>query len=97
MSAKALLVMNFSYMLCPNGINQKYGELFYKCLTQYIVTNASTIDRQEQTDKNRTYVAIDLKSFYSSVDCVARGLDPLTANLVVADVSRTEKTISKNV
>lgn len=45
------------------------------------------------TDKDRTYVAIDLKSFYSSVECVARGLDPLTTNLVVADVSRTEKTI----
>ena len=43
--------------------------------------------------KKRTYVAIDLKSFYSSVECVARGLDPLTTNLVVADVSRTEKTI----
>lgn len=41
----------------------------------------------------RTYIAIDLKSFYSSVECVARGLDPLTTNLVVADVSRTEKTI----
>jgi DNA polymerase V len=43
--------------------------------------------------ENRTYVAIDLKSFYASVECVERGLDPLTANLVVADVSRTEKTI----
>ena len=42
---------------------------------------------------NRTYVAIDLKSFYASVECVDRGLDPLTTNLVVADVSRTEKTI----
>ena len=41
----------------------------------------------------RTYIAIDLKSFYASVECVARGLDPLTANLVVADLSRTEKTI----
>ena len=39
------------------------------------------------------YVAIDLKSFYASVECVARGLDPLTTNLVVADESRTEKTI----
>ena len=39
------------------------------------------------------YVAIDLKSFYASVECVDRGLDPLTANLVVADASRTEKTI----
>ena len=41
----------------------------------------------------RTYIAIDLKSFYASVECVDRGLDPLTTNLVVADVSRTEKTI----
>ena len=39
------------------------------------------------------YIAIDLKSFYASVECVARGLDPLDANLVVADLSRTEKTI----
>lgn len=44
-------------------------------------------------DVNRTYIAIDLKSFYASVECVDRGLDPLTTNLVVADVSRTEKTI----
>ena len=41
----------------------------------------------------RTYIAIDLKSFYASVECVDRGLDPLTTNLVVADKSRTEKTI----
>ena len=41
----------------------------------------------------RTYIAIDLKSFYASVECVERGLDPLDTNLVVADVSRTEKTI----
>ena len=39
------------------------------------------------------YVAIDLKSFYASVECRERGLDPLTTNLVVADSSRTEKTI----
>ncbi len=43
--------------------------------------------------KERTYIAIDLKSFYASVECVDRGLDPLTARLVVADESRTEKTI----
>lgn len=41
----------------------------------------------------RVYIAIDLKSFYASVECQERGLDPLTTNLVVADVSRTEKTI----
>ena len=43
--------------------------------------------------KNGTYIAIDLKSFYASVECVARGLDPLRTNLVVADPTRTEKTI----
>lgn len=41
----------------------------------------------------RCYIAIDLKSFYASVECVERGLDPLVANLVVADPSRTDKTI----
>lgn len=41
----------------------------------------------------RTYIAIDLKSFFASVECVERGLNPLTTNLVVADASRTEKTI----
>jgi len=44
-------------------------------------------------ESNRIYIAIDLKSFYASVECVERGLDPLTTNLVVADESRTEKTI----
>ncbi|MCR4817273.1 MAG: DNA methylase [Bacteroidales bacterium] len=43
--------------------------------------------------KSRTYIAIDLKSFYASVECRERGLDPLTTNLVVADASRTDKTI----
>ena len=42
---------------------------------------------------DKIYAAIDLKSFYASVECVERGLDPLTTNLVVADKSRTEKTI----
>ena len=43
--------------------------------------------------QQRTYITIDLKSFYASVECVYRGLDPLSTNLVVADESRTEKTI----
>ncbi len=42
---------------------------------------------------NKTYIAIDLKSFYASVECIERGLDPMNTNLVVADESRTEKTI----
>ena len=44
-------------------------------------------------EQQRTYIAIDLKSFYASVECVDRGLDPLTTHLVVADESRTDKTI----
>lgn len=43
--------------------------------------------------ENKCYIAIDLKSFYASQECVVRGLDPLRTNLVVADTSRTEKTI----
>ena len=43
--------------------------------------------------KERSYIAIDLKSFYASVECMDRGLDPMTTHLVVADLSRTEKTI----
>ncbi|MBR2683348.1 MAG: DNA repair protein [Atopobiaceae bacterium] len=46
-----------------------------------------------QTDRQRRYLCIDLKSFYASVECVDRGLDPLTTDLVVADESRTDKTI----
>src|SRR5574344_2476184 len=42
--------------------------------------------------KNKTYICIDLKSFYASVECRERGLDPLKTNLVVADISSTEKT-----
>ena len=44
-------------------------------------------------ERRRTYIAIDLKSFFASVECVERNLNPLTTNLVVADISRTEKTI----
>ena len=43
--------------------------------------------------QNHIYIAIDLKSFYASVECHERNLDPMTTNLVVADNSRTEKTI----
>ena len=41
----------------------------------------------------KVYMCIDLKSFYASVECVERGLNPLNTNLVVADSSRTEKTV----
>lgn len=48
---------------------------------------------QSRAEKQKTYIAIDLKSFYASVECVERQLNPLTTNLVVADPGRTEKTI----
>ena len=44
-------------------------------------------------EKEHIYVAIDLKSFYASIECMERKLDPMNTNLVVADASRTEKTI----
>ena len=43
--------------------------------------------------EEKIYIAIDLKSFYASVECVERGLDALTTNLVVADKNRTEKSM----
>ena len=42
-------------------------------------------------EKQRTYIAIDLKSFYASAECIRLGYDPLDVNLVVADESRTDK------
>lgn len=51
------------------------------------------IQNKQIQNKDHVYIAIDLKSFYASVECVKRGLDPLTTNLVVADPNRTEKTI----
>lgn len=53
----------------------------------------STISEEKNFFVPRTYAAIDLKSFYASVECMERGLDPMNTNLVVADASRTEKTI----
>lgn len=44
-------------------------------------------------EKNRTYICIDLKSFYASVECVERGLDPFKVDLVVADPDRSKSTI----
>lgn len=57
--------------------------------------NDRNIDlKKNKTDlQNRTYLCIDLKSFYASVECTRRGLNPMVTNLVVADASRTSKTI----
>jgi len=54
---------------------------------------AQGLQVRQPVDTGRIYVCIDLKSFYASVECVDRGLDPFTTNLVVADPTRTEKTI----
>ena len=53
--------------------------------------SAAPADTDRATE--RTYLCIDLKSFYASIECAERGLDPATTNLIVADLSRTEKTI----
>src|SRR3712207_7756479 len=63
-------------------------QILFRNLACRLITTVMTTQQQQ-----RTYIAIDLKSFYASVECVDRGLAPLTTNLVVADVSRTEKTI----
>ena len=55
--------------------------------------NTSVLQKSVSATSDRIYLAIDLKSFYASVECRERGLDPLITNLVVADLSRTEKTI----
>ena len=55
--------------------------------------NGNLYEHVSMKIRNRIYAAIDLKSFYASVECVERGLDPLNTNLVVADASRTDKTI----
>lgn len=56
-------------------------------------THSHLQNNNNNQEQNRIYAAIDLKSFYASVECVERQLNPLTTNLVVADISRTEKTI----
>ena len=63
----------------------RFGMLYSKC---ELMCDNGDVDMQ-----NKQYIAIDLKSFYASVECVQRGLDPMNTNLVVADPSRTEKTI----
>ena len=71
----------FCHILCKFAETIGFTTLF-PCLT-----------REAIIMPEHQYIAIDLKSFYASVECVERGLDPLTTNLVVADKSRTEKTI----
>ena len=73
---------------CPKNCLDKHLFVWYNIKSEHLC-----FCKKEGQSVNRTYIAIDLKSFYASVECVARGLDPLDTNLVVADLSRTEKTI----
>ncbi len=66
--------------------------MFYICITLIDQRNDKAIDVID-TDTEHVYIAIDMKSFYASVECVARGLDPLAARLLVADPSRSDQTI----
>ena len=58
-----------------------------------VVNGKRFLGRGDESVKEKCYLCCDLKSFYASVECVERGLDPMTTNLVVADQRRTEKTI----
>ena len=73
--------------------NRRQGRFFLMDMNDY--ENDRNIDlKKNKTDlQNRTYLCIDLKSFYASVECTRRGLNPMVTNLVVADASRTSKTI----
>lgn len=73
--------------LHASGAWLRRGKKVWICGEKFVNLRAKTMDTP------KVYIAIDLKSFYASVECVERGLDPLTARLVVADASRTSKTI----
>ena len=75
------------------GFEEKYFIDINKHLFDNIFINNHYIYIGKKMENDRIYIAIDLKSFYASVECAERGLDPLKTNLVVADASRTEKTI----
>lgn len=70
-----------------------YDKMKVQGRVQWISREIRKEEVRQMEEKNRIYMAIDLKSFYASVECLERGLDPLTTNLVVADASRSEKTI----
>ena len=62
-------------------------------INDVLIIKLKAVEVRMMSAGNRIYMAIDLKSFYASVECVERELDPLNTNLVVADSSKTEKTI----
>ncbi len=73
--------------------NYRYEYKRGRELTTAIRKGEAFSERRQRVEAKPTYMCIDLKSFYASVECVERGLDPLTTDLVVADPERSEKTI----
>ena len=82
---------NFGIVNLKSGIYNEYVERMFAEMEINWRDGVMSIEMKK--DKGRTYIAMDLKSFYASVECKVRNLDPLNTNLVVADKSRTEKTI----
>ena len=78
-------------MLCERLLVSTHRFLFAQSIV--ILYNIEEQMFGGEMKEDRSYVCIDLKSFYASVECVERGLDPMTTNLVVADPTRTDKTI----
>jgi len=65
----------------------------FAMLVKLLAVDKEVMAMAQDMQREHVYIAIDLKSFYASVECAARGLDPLTTHLVVADETRTDKTI----
>lgn len=83
--------INYIKSIIWQVIRYKY---FYLHMKKYRSCDIISMNKaKEMKFMGRSYIAIDLKSFYASVECVRLGRDPMTTNLVVADESRTEKTI----
>ena len=80
-----------NYLSKRETLIEKCDFLWYNIIELYNISYSKETEVQMMEEKR--YIAIDLKSFYASVECMQRGLDPMTTNLVVADESRTEKTI----
>lgn len=89
-------MLEFQYLIVgAGGLRSRLEKYFVRARLELVIkkrASSGTI-RLILRDEERIYIAIDLKSFYASVECVERGLDPLSTNLVVADSSRTDKTI----
>ncbi len=83
-SLPAITIESFGLMTYDNKVLKK---------SRLKLNDQVSIEVRQMDNNNRIYIAIDLKSFYASVECIERDLDPLTTNLVVADASRSEKTI----